>query len=116
MSYHAPSYRIYLATEPIDFRKGMDGLVAHVASQFQLDPFHGAIWVFRSRRADKLKMIVWDGTGLVLTMKRLDGKRFVWPKAQSGPMMLNQVQFDALFSGVDWRGIAVNAPRKPVIA
>ena len=43
MSYHAPSYRIYLATEPIDFRKGMDGLVAHVASQFQLDPFDGAI-------------------------------------------------------------------------
>ena len=75
---------------------------------------HGSM--FRSRRADKLKMIVWDGTGLVLTMKRLDGKRFVWPKAQSGPMMLNQVQFDALFSGVDWRGIAVNAPRKPAIA
>lgn len=116
MSYHTPSYRIYLATEPIDFRKGMDGLVAHVASQFQLDPFDGAIWVFRSRRADKLKMIVWDGTGLVLTMKRLDGKRLIWPKAQSGPLMLNQVQFDALFAGVDWRGIALNVPRKPVIA
>ena len=84
--------------------------------------------MFRSRRADKLKMIVWDdepwcaigssamANGLVLTMKRLDGKRFVWPKAQSGPMMRNQVQFDALFAGVDWRGIAVNAPRKPVIA
>ena len=46
----------------------------------------------------------------------LDGKRFIWPKAQSGPMMLNREPFDALFAGGDWRGIAVNAPRKPVIA
>lgn len=51
----------------------MDGLVAHVANHFELDPFDGAVYVFRSRRADRLKLLVWDGTGLVLTMKRLNG-------------------------------------------
>ncbi|WCR20749.1 IS66 family insertion sequence element accessory protein TnpB (plasmid) [Paracoccus alcaliphilus] len=52
------SFRIFLASEPVDFRKGMDGLAAHVANRFDLDPFCGAIYVFRSRRADRLKLLV----------------------------------------------------------
>ena len=67
----AGNFRIFLVTQPVDFRKGMDGLAGHVAEHFDRDPFDGAIYVFRSRRADRLKMIVWDGTGLVLVMKRL---------------------------------------------
>ncbi|MFE3837622.1 IS66 family insertion sequence element accessory protein TnpB [Pseudogemmobacter sonorensis] len=54
------SFRIFLAAEPIDFRKGMDGLAAHVASHFDLAPFDRAIYVLRSRSADKLKP--WSGT------------------------------------------------------
>lgn len=111
----AGSFRVFLATEPIDFRKGMDGLTGYVAAHFDLDPFDGAIYVFRSRRADRLKMIVWDGTGLVLIMKRLNGKRFVWPKANSGQITLSKVQFDALFEGIDWRDIASSETRKPSI-
>ena len=68
------NFRIFVATEPVDFRKGMDWLVARIANSFNLNPYGGAIWVFRSRRADRLKLIVWDGTGLVLVMKRLNGK------------------------------------------
>lgn len=52
----AGSFRIFLASEPIDFRKGMDGLVA--ANHFDLDPLDGAIYVFRFRRADRLKLLV----------------------------------------------------------
>lgn len=78
-------FRIFLASEPIGFRKGMDGLVAHVANRFDLDPFDGALYVFRSRRADRLKLLVWAGTGLVLTMKRLNGGRFTWSKPQARP-------------------------------
>ncbi len=107
------NFRIYLATKPIDFRKGMDGLVAHVANSFDLDPYDGAIWLFRSRRADRLKLIVWDGSGLVLVMKRLNGKPFIWPKAQSTPVMLTKVQFEALFAGIDWRQLSTVATRKP---
>ncbi|MEP6066581.1 MAG: IS66 family insertion sequence element accessory protein TnpB [Paracoccaceae bacterium] len=62
----ANSFKIYIANSPVDFRKGMDGLAAIVVNEFDLDPFDGAIFVFRSKRADRLKIIVWDGTGLVL--------------------------------------------------
>ena len=67
----ASNFKIYLASQPVDFRKGLDGLAACVANNFQLDPYSGAIYVFRSRRADRLKILVWDGSGLVLIMKRL---------------------------------------------
>ncbi|TDK50350.1 IS66 family insertion sequence element accessory protein TnpB [Antarcticimicrobium luteum] len=108
------NFRIFLAAEPVDFRKGMDGLAACVANNFDLDPYSGAIYVFRSRRADRLKLLVWDGSGLVLIMKRLNGKRFTWPKPQSGPVTLTKVQFNALFEGIDWTKVAVSSTRKPV--
>ena len=107
------SFRIYLAAQPVDFRKGMDGLAAHVANHFDLDPFCGAIYVFRSRRADRLKLLVWDGTGLVLVMKRMQGARFIWPKPQAGPVTLTKVQFEALFSGVDWTRIEATSVIRP---
>lgn len=109
----AGNFRIFLASEPIDFRKGMDGLAAHVANRFELDPYCGAIYVFRSRRADRLKLLVWDGTGLVLTTKRLNGGRFKWPKPQFGPVVLSKVQFDALFEGIDWTTVTAAKIRKP---
>ncbi|MDD8023097.1 MAG: IS66 family insertion sequence element accessory protein TnpB [Paracoccaceae bacterium] len=62
----AGDFKIYVASQPVDFRKGMDGLAAIVQGEFDLDPFSGAIFVFRSKRADRLKLIVWDGTGLIL--------------------------------------------------
>ncbi len=110
----AGNFRVYIATEAIDFRKGMDGLAGHIKATFDLDPFSGAIFVFRSRHASKLKMLVWDCTGLVLVSKRMSGKRFIWPKPQSGPLVLTKVQLDALFEGADWRQVqAVAAAPKP---
>ncbi len=63
----AGNFKFYVASKPVDFRKGMDGLAAIVQNEFDLDPFSGAIFIFRSKRADRLKLIVWDGTGLVMT-------------------------------------------------
>ena len=70
--------KIYLAVQPVDFRKGMDGLAAIVMNELELDPFSGAVFIFRSKRADRMKIIVWDGTGLVMTYKRIEGSGFVW--------------------------------------
>ncbi|GAA4219879.1 IS66 family insertion sequence element accessory protein TnpB [Sagittula marina] len=92
----------------------MDGLAACVANNFQLDPYSGAIYVFRSRRADRVKILVWDGSGLVLVMKRLQGKRFTWPKPRTGPVTLTKVQFDALFDGIDWTKVASLPRCKPM--
>ncbi len=50
---------IYVATRPVDFRKGHDGLSAIVQQMFGLDPFSGAVFVFRSKRADRIKILVW---------------------------------------------------------
>ena len=62
--------RVLVATKPVDFRKGMDGLAAYIEQQLQADPFSGIVYVFRSKRADKVKLLFWDQTGLVLVTKR----------------------------------------------
>ena len=76
--------RVLIATRPVDFRRGADGLAATVQTILQQDPFCGTIFVFRSKRADRVKMLVYDGTGLVLIWKRLEGARFKWPAISDG--------------------------------
>ena len=55
--------RVLVATKPVDFRKGGDGLVALVRGALGEDPFSGTIFVFRSKRADRVKVLAWDGSG-----------------------------------------------------
>ena len=105
MIYPSQSVRIFLATKPVDFRKGHDGLAALVQSHLQMQPFDGAIYLFRAKRADRLKLIYWDGTGLVMAYKRLEQNTFKWPKIRDGVLRLDPVQFEALFSGLDWRRV-----------
>ena len=105
--------KVLIATKPVDFRKGMDGLAALVKEHLGADPFSGAVFVFRAKRADRLKLIVWDGTGLCLFAKRLEGGRFRWPKIEDGVMRLTPSQLSALIEGLDWtrvRELEVRAP------
>ncbi|MBR2573666.1 MAG: IS66 family insertion sequence element accessory protein TnpB [Loktanella sp.] len=67
--------RVLVSTQPVDFRKGHDGLAAIVSSVLRKDPFTGTVFVFRSRRADRLKLLYWDGTGLVMAYKRFEPPR-----------------------------------------
>jgi len=92
----AGNFKFYVATKPVDFRKGMDGLASIVMNEFNLDPFSGAIFIFRSKRSDRLKLIVWDGTGLVMTYKRIEGRGFEWPQMRDGVISINKSQFEAL--------------------
>ena len=108
--------RIYVATRPVDFRKGHDGLAAAVQEMIGLDPFCGAAFVFRSKRADRIKMLVWDGNGMVLIHKRLEGGRFVWPQVRDGVMRMSPAQFSALFEGLDWRLVRPERVRRPQLA
>jgi transposase len=94
--------KVLVATKPIDFRKGMDGLAALVKEHMGADPFSGAVFVFRAKRADRIKLIVWDGTGLCLFAKRLEEGRFCWPKIENGVMRLTPSQLSALIEGMDW--------------
>ena len=58
--------RVLIATRPVDFRRGADGLAATVQTMLRQNPFCGTVFAFRSKRADRVKMLVYDGTGLVL--------------------------------------------------
>ena len=107
--------RVLIATRPVDFRRGADGLAVLVQSVLRHDPFGGTVFVFRSKRADRVKMLVYDGTGLVLIWKRLDGARFKWP-AIGGVMRLSAVQLAALFDGLDWRRVYAPRIRRPQVA
>ena len=73
-----PQMRILVAVEPIDFRKGIDGLVQFCRQALNEDPLGGALFVFRNRRATAVKALVYDGQGFWLCHKRLSEGRFRW--------------------------------------
>ncbi|WP_159732891.1 IS66 family insertion sequence element accessory protein TnpB [Methylosinus sp. Ce-a6] len=99
--------RIVLAVRPVDFRCGHDALAALVQNKLGLDPHSGLIVVFRSKRRDRLKILLWDGTGLVLIYKRLGDNGFSWPQVSDGVLQLSRVQFEALFDGLNWKRVGV---------
>lgn len=106
---------VYVATKPVDFRKGIDGLAALAQEELRLKPQSGAVFVFRARRADRVKLLVWDGTGFVLIYKRLEEGAFVWPAIKDGVMTLSRGQLAALFEGLDWRRVHARRVRAPEI-
>ena len=97
--------RVMVATKPVDFRKGAEGLAGLVRETMRADPFRGAIYVFRAKRADRIKLIFWDGTGVCLFAKRLEDGEFRWPKIEDGVMRLSAAEFSALLEGLDWRRV-----------
>ena len=109
--------RVLVATKPVDFRKGAEGLAALVRETMGADPFSGAVYVFRAKRADRIKLVFWDGTGVVLVAKRLEDGEFRWPKVQDSAMHLTAAQLSALLEGLDWRRVhAMRDTRVPVIS
>ena len=108
--------KIYVATKPVDFRKGMDGLAVLVEQSLGLDPHNGSIYVFRSKRSDRLKVLVWDGSGMVMGYKRIENGKFAWPSMRDGVMHLSRAQFEALVEGLDWRRVWARTSEAPVAA
>jgi transposase len=105
--------RVLVATKPVDFRKGMDGLAALAKETLAQDPFSGTILVFRSKRADRVKLLFWDGTGLMLISKRLEEGAFRWPPIMNGLMRLSPAQLAALLEGLDWSRVHVPRIMRP---
>jgi len=116
MIFPSNRVRILVATQPVDFRKGHDGLAALVQSVLRKDPFTGTVFVFRAKRLDRLKLLYWDGSGLVMAYKRLEDTTFSWPAITDGMIALNHAQFEALFSGLDWRKVKALETRPPAAA
>jgi transposase len=79
----SPQSRIFLATQPIDFRKGIDGLAAVCRQVLGDNPLNGAVYVFRNRSGTAIKLLLYDGQGFWLCTKRLSQGHFHWwPQCQ----------------------------------
>jgi transposase len=99
------SVLVHVAAEPVDLRRGHDGLVAIVRNEWRLNPYAGHLFVFLGRRLDRVKILVWDRNGFVLYYKRLSQGRFRMPKV---PADATRIELDAttlamLLDGIDTR-------------
>lgn len=106
--------KVYICTAPMDMRKGFDGLASVVEPLFKRDPLSGHWFVFRNRKGDRLKTLVWDGSGLVLYYKRLDHGTFHWPSLQQGVITLTPSELNLLIDGMDWRRLVQITREKPL--
>lgn len=95
--------RVWIAAGHTDMRKGFNGLAALVQTTLADNPYSGHVFVFRGRRCDILKVLRFDGQGLLLLAKRLEKGRFIWPQATSGSVSLTSAQLSMLLEGIDWR-------------
>jgi len=87
-----------------------------VAEALQADPYCGDVFVFRSKRADRLKVLVFDGTGLVLATKWLEEGVFTFPPVQDGAILLTTEQLSVLMAGLDWSQVVPRPVKRPTKA
>lgn len=111
-----PQSRVFVAIEPADFRRGIDGLAALCRQRLREDPFTGAIFVFRNRRSTALKLLCYDGQGFWLCQKRFSqGRLSWWPNSAQASQRLSARELQILLwngnpedAGLadDWREVA----------
>jgi transposase len=100
-----PGVRVFVATARVDGRKGIDGLSALVRSQFAQDPLSGTMFVFFSRRADRVRVLYWDRDGYVLVTKRLEKGYYRLPwAAEQGRVVIEAAELLLVLEGIDLRG------------
>lgn len=98
-----PQMRVLVAVEPVDFRRGMDGLAQQCRAALGQEPWSGAVFVFRNRQRTALKLLVYDGQGFWLCHKRLSTGRFRWwpTSAQAASVTLRAHELQVLLCGGD---------------
>ena len=99
----SPSTRIYLACGATDMRKGFNGLAVMAQEVLRKNPHSGALFAFRGKRGDLVKLLWYDGQGMCLFSKRMDRGKFVWPVTRTGKVHLSSAQLSMLLEGIDWR-------------
>lgn len=98
----SPAVRVYVATGATDLRRSIDGLAALVRDPLALDPLSGHLFLFRNRRGDRVKILVWDRSGYWVLYKRLERGTFAWPDTEGpAPVELRSSDLLVLLAGVD---------------
>jgi len=110
-----PQMRIYLAVQPVDFRKGIDGLAYVCKRTLDIDPFSGVLFVFRNRRGTALKILIYDGQGFWLCMKRFSkGKLNWWPERNDAICHLSVSKLHILLYNGNPESVVIPADFRPV--
>lgn len=91
---------VYIACGYTDLRRGMDGLAGLVKSEFDLDPFQEALFLFCGRRRDRIKALYWEGDGFVLLYKRLEQGVYQWPRTDAEVRRITPQQYRWLMEGL----------------
>jgi len=109
-----PGARMFVATEFVDGRKGIDGLAALVRARFAENPLSGTMFVFFSRRADRVRVLYWDRDGYVLIMKRLEKGRYKLPwLAEQGRVVIEAAELLLVLEGIELSGARRRARWSP---
>lgn len=95
------SVHIWLATQATDLRKSFDSLAELVRQQLKGDPLSGQLFVFRNKRADRVKLLYWDEDGFVIVYKRLEAGTFRFPATDSVGVEIRAADLQMLLDGVD---------------
>lgn len=96
-----PTGRILVAVQPVDGRKGIDGLVGVVRAALDRDPQSGDLFVFKNRRGDRLKILAWMGDGFALYLRRLERGTFAFPTAATQDLVITPTQLALILGGLD---------------
>jgi transposase len=99
----ASATRIFLFTGATDMRKSYDALSSIVSGTLNRDPYTGDLYLFSNRRRNRLKVLLWDGSGFWVCAKRLEGGTFAWPDASEKTIDLSPEELWLLLGGIDLR-------------
>jgi len=98
--------QVWLVVEAIDMRAGIEGLSQRIQNTLGRSPCEGSAYAFRNRRGNRVKLLIWDGTGVWLCHRRLHQGSFTWPSASTPTATLSAEQWQWLTMGVDWQRLS----------
>ena len=103
--------QIQCIIEPVDMRRGIDGLSQSIQQSLGKSPCDGTVYAFANRPKTRLKLLAWDATGVWCCQRRLHRGSFVWPTAQDTQLVLTSAQWNYLIKGVDWQRLSAQPNR-----
>lgn len=95
------STRVFVATRPVDMRKGHNGLCALAEQVIEASPWRGHVFCWFNKRLDRCKLLWWDGSGLVVYYKRLEKSQFAWRWSEAGTLELSAADLFLILDGLD---------------
>lgn len=101
---------VWVVIEPVDMRGGIDSLSQRIQNLLGQSPTDGSAYALRNRRGTRIKLLIWDGTGVWLCQRRLHRGGFVWPTGAEPTITLSAQQWAWLITGVEWQRLDAPTP------